>query len=115
MEEQVAPIEYIPGKKENDNEKEHDSGTATFVIKVDAGNKIKRQIPSFRSGSDKKFLETMEAIQTVLTDYDFLVDADNIFETIRQVKECFMGPARSDFNLVTRASFSLGATTIFSA
>ena len=99
-EEQVAPIEYIPRKDENTSGKEKDSGTTTFIIDMGNNRTAKRKIPVFKSGSDEKFLETMEAIRNILIDYDQLTDPIHIAETIAQVKECFAGPARADFSRI---------------
>ena len=100
IEEQIAPIEYIPRKNDNTSEKEKDCGTATFIIDLGNNRTAKRKIPIFKSGSDERFLETMEAIRNILIDYNQLTDPVNIAETIAQVKECFAGPARADFSRI---------------
>ena len=62
--------------------------------------KAKRKIPIFKSGSDEKFLETMEAIQNINIDQNQLTDTDDISEIIAHVKESFLRSARVNFGWI---------------
>ena len=93
--EQVAPIEYVPRKTEDKDTK--DAGSFTFIIPIAEGEKLKRKMNIFRSGTDEEFLQHMEDIRTIITDYPLTTDAAHLANTVSQIKECFAGPARADY------------------
>ena len=74
--EQVAPIEYVPRKVEDKEAK--DAGSFTFIIPIAGGERLKRKMNVFRSGTDKEFLEQMESIRAILTDYPLTTDVAHL-------------------------------------
>ena len=101
LEEQTAPIEYIP-RKEEEGKETKDEGSFTFMIPLANNEKLKRKVRIFRSGQDERFLETIANLRNIIVDYPLTTDAANIANTVSQMKECFAGPARADFTRVMR-------------
>ena len=105
VEEQIAPIEYIPKKNVEKADKSDDKlSTNTMNVPKADGTTFKKKIPIYRTGSDERFLQVMETIRNLITNYAETTDNDHIAQTIADLGECFAGPAKSTFNRIVRTN-----------
>ena len=101
----MAPIEYVPRKSDDETKKEKDLGTNMILIPIAGGGTLKRKIAIYQAGSEEQFMETIGAIRNILSEYELTTNAANISNTASQIKDCFAGPARADFQrVVTQAN-----------
>ena len=90
----MASLVYVPKKTSDKNYKRStEKGLGLNIICLTAKNDviIKKKIPIFKTWSHESFLNTMEMIHNLITEYPELTADENITNTISQIKDCFAG------------------------
>ena len=96
-EDDKVPIKYQPKKKKSDESTEY----ATVLCKrnmFDDG--IKRKVPIFKDGDDEEFLTTIMRFAKLTTTFDYMLNNQELPNTVESLMECFDGASYNDLQRI---------------
>ena len=92
-----VPIKYQQKKKKNEVNTEY----ATVLCKrnmFDEG--IKRKVPIFKDGDDEEFLTTIMRFAKLTTTFEYMLNNQEITNTVESLMECFDGATYNDLQRI---------------